>query len=232
VSTDRITPSLALSQLKALKESLEQSRTRHLKPSKEELYHFKYVVVLLQMSGFDVTAATWDSTDPESSSFPHAYQVLAQVDALITELEEIISGRQPRRPDFPIQKGYAFLIMAMKPDDPQLADIHQTIRDACLTLKLQPERVDDVEHTARISDRIFESIRKAEVVIADLTHNRPNCFYEAGYAHGLGKTVIFTARQGTDLQFDIQDYPVIFYSNMVRLRELLTNRLQAVMDRL
>jgi hypothetical protein len=126
VPTDRITPDQALSQLKALKESLEQSRMRNFKPSPEELYHFKYILVLLQMSGFNVTAATWEVTDPESGTFPHAYQVLAQVDSLIVEVEAIAAGTQPRQPAFPVQKGYTFIIMAMKPDDPQLADIHAT----------------------------------------------------------------------------------------------------------
>ena len=60
----------------------------------------------------------------------------------------------------------------------------------------------------------MESIRRAEYFIVDLTHSRANVYYEAGYAQGLGKTPIYVARQGTPLEFDLKDYPVIFFKNM------------------
>ena len=34
------------------------------------------------------------------------------------------------------------------------------------------------------------------VVLADLTGERPNCYFEAGYAHALGKQLILTIRKG------------------------------------
>jgi hypothetical protein len=231
VPTDRITIDQAISQLSALEDSLEQSKIRDRKPSKEELYHFSYIVVLLQMSGFNVNAAIWNETDTEASTYPHAYQVLPQVTALIAELGRIRSASPQRQISFPVQKGYTFIVMAMKPDDPALDDIKDAIVEACQGFGLQAERIDDVQNTAKVTDTMIECLRKAEVVIADLTHNRPNCFYEAGYAHGLDKKIIFLARKDTDLHFDIKDYPVIFYDNMKRLREQLSDRLSAVLDR-
>jgi nucleoside 2-deoxyribosyltransferase len=90
------------------------------------------------------------------------------------------------------------------------------------------ERVDEVESNERITDRIIESITKAEFVIADLTKERPNVFFEAGFAHGLGKTPIYVAREGTPIHFDIKDYPIILFRNMKELKEGITQRLLAI----
>jgi nucleoside 2-deoxyribosyltransferase len=61
-------------------------------------------------------------------------------------------------------------------------------------LKIKPLRVDRVEHNDDIDDKIFEMINQSQVCIADLTFARPSVYYEAGYASGLGKPVIFIAR--------------------------------------
>ena len=93
--------------------------------------------------------------------------------------------------------GYAFVAMPMDPEDAQLEDVLDAIKEACERCGVKAERVDDPESNERITDRILESIRRAEYVIVDLTHSRANVYYEAGYAQGLGKTPIYVARQGT-----------------------------------
>lgn len=62
-------------------------------------------------------------------------------------------------------------------------------------LKLHPLRVDRVEHNDDIDDRIFSLIDQSLLCIADLTHARPSVYYEAGYAFGSGKPVIYLARK-------------------------------------
>ena len=90
--------------------------------------------------------------------------------------------------------------------------------------------MDEVESNERITDRILESINKAEFVIVDLTHSKPNVFFEAGYAHGIDKTPIYIAREGTKLEFDLKDYPVIFFKNMKQLKDKLKNRLHSLAE--
>ena len=104
-------------------------------------------------------------------------------------------------------------------------------RDAYGQKRSPTERIDDDERNERVTDRILEAIRKAEFVIVDLTNERPNVFFEAGYAHGLGKIPIYVAREGTHLHFDIQDYPVIIFRNMKELREGIAKRLMALITR-
>ena len=108
-----------------------------------------------------------------------------------------------------VEAGYAFVAMPMDPEDAQLEDVLDAIKEACERCGVKAERGDDPESNERITDSILESIRRAEYFIVDLTHSRANVYYEAGYAQGLGKTPIYVARQGTPLEFDLKDYPVI-----------------------
>ncbi|MDD2864103.1 MAG: hypothetical protein PHC99_05190 [Methylococcales bacterium] len=126
------------------------------------------------------------------------------------------------------EKGYAFIVMAINPDNHELADVLDSIKTVANQFGIHAERVDEVQTNERITDRILESIKKAEFVIVDLTHSRPNVFYEAGYAQGLNKTPIYIAKDGTHLEFDLKDYPVIFFKNMRGLRGELEARLKAI----
>ena len=123
---------------------------------------------------------------------------------------------------------YAFVAMPMNTDDQSLIDVLDAIKEAGKRCGVQAERVDDLQSNDRITDRVLESIRKAEFVIADLTNARPNVYFEAGYAHGRMKTPIYIARDGTQLEFDLKDYPVIFFKNLKQLKDELEKRLRAL----
>lgn len=127
-----------------------------------------------------------------------------------------------------VTKGFVFIAMPMDESNPALADVHDAIKSVALDLGLTAERVDDQESNERITDRVLESISRAEYVVADLSGGRPNVYYEAGYAHALGKTPIYIAREGTKVEFDLKDYPVLFFPNMKTLREKLAKRLRAL----
>jgi nucleoside 2-deoxyribosyltransferase len=120
--------------------------------------------------------------------------------------------------------------MPIDPADAQLEDVLDAIKEAAKRCGIQAERVDEPHSNERITDRILESIRKAEYVIVDLTGSRPNVFYEAGYAQGLRKTPIYIAREGTRLEFDLKDYPVIFFKSMKELKDLLERRLRGLAE--
>jgi len=69
------------------------------------------------------------------------------------------------------------------------------IRPVLKELRLNPFRVDRIEHNEDIDDRIFHLIDQSQLCIADLTFARPSVYYEAGYAFGTGKPVIYIARR-------------------------------------
>lgn len=62
-----------------------------------------------------------------------------------------------------------------------------------------------------INQEIFEQLHRAQLVVADLTGMRPNCFLELGYALGRQHLTLVMARQGTKLPFDISPVDTDFW---------------------
>lgn len=121
-----------------------------------------------------------------------------------------------------VQPGYVFILMAMI-EDPLLDDAHSAIKRAASKCGMKADRVDDIAFTDQITDKILGSIRCAEFIVADITHERPNVYYEIGYSHAYNKHTCLIARYGTKPHFDIQGYPIIFYKSSTELEnELIT----------
>lgn len=127
-----------------------------------------------------------------------------------------------------IDTSYAFIAMPMDPENHELIDVLDAIKEAAKKCGIYAERIDEPQSNERITDRILESIRRAGYIIVDLTHSRPNVFFEAGYAHGIGKIPIYIARQGSKLEFDLKDYPVLFFKNLRELKESIEKRLKGL----
>ena len=108
-------------------------------------------------------------------------------------------------------------------DDPQLADAYDTYQQTCEAHGLSAQRVsENTSEGKRLVPEVTGAIRRAAFIIADVSVQSPNVFYELGYAHALGKRVIVTAKSGTVLPFDIFDVPTIFWSSQKELREELS----------
>ena len=57
---------------------------------------------------------------------------------------------------------------------------------------------------------------------------RPNVYYEMGYADALDKPMIATAKEGTNIHFDAKDVPIIFWNSQKQLKEDLRLRIQQI----
>lgn len=125
----------------------------------------------------------------------------------------------------------AFILMWMDPHRPELVDVHETVRSVFAEFGVRAIRADDVEHQETITEIVLDNIAKAEFLIADLSGERPNVYYEIGYAHALGKRPILFRRTGTPLHFDLSVHNVPEYSNLSELRDLLRKRLIAITGR-
>ena len=126
---------------------------------------------------------------------------------------------------------YAFVAMPIDSANPELGDVLDAVKEACNRCGVRAERVDEPASNERITDRVLQSIRAAEFVIVDLTASRPNVYYEAGFAHGLGKLPIYIAKKGTDVGFDLKDYPVIFFESLRQLKDDLERRMRGIATR-
>lgn len=69
----------------------------------------------------------------------------------------------------------------------------------------------DASREPFLNVEIFKTLYFSSLVIADLTGLRRNCFMELGYALGLSKKVIMTAKEGTELPFDPAAIPCHFW---------------------
>lgn len=130
-----------------------------------------------------------------------------------------------------IKKDTAFVLMAMDPNIHELVDVYNTIKDVCATFGIKAYRADEIEHQDRITDLILREIESCEFLIADLSYERPNVYYEIGYAHALDKRPILYRKSGTKLHFDLSVHNVPEYKNVTELKELLNKRFEAILGR-
>lgn len=94
----------------------------------------------------------------------------------------------------------------------------------------RPIRVDLVEHAGKIDDEIVAQIRRARFLVADFTGHRAGVYFEAGFAMGLGKPIVWSckANEIPDLHFDIRQYNCIDWQTPEELRRRLSARISAV----
>lgn len=108
-----------------------------------------------------------------------------------------------------------FVFVAM-PFDPSFDDLyHLGIKPACEKAGAVAERVDEQIFQESILQRIYSQIAKADVVVADVTGMSPNVFYEVGYAHALGKSVVLLAGSEDDIPFDLKHYTHFVYGGSI-----------------
>lgn len=86
--------------------------------------------------------------------------------------------------------------MAMPFGEPALEKfVDEVFRPAVLATGFTLKRLDDEPSAGVIDNRMRVEIRKAKFLIADLTHQNHGAYWEAGYAEGLGKAVIYTCER-------------------------------------
>jgi len=100
-------------------------------------------------------------------------------------------------------------------------------------------RIDKEHPLEDLVNRIKEEIRKGKFIVADLTDERPSCYFEAGYAEALPRPTIYLAskesvlRPGTPtkIHFDIH-MNVNYFTNHNELEEKLRASIETNKDKL
>ena len=90
------------------------------------------------------------------------------------------------------------------------------------------QRADEISHTGTITEVIISAINRSRFIVADLTEEKPNCYYEVGYAHSIGKPVIIIAKEGTTRHFDLSAHKWTYWSDYKDLKGKFEKELQGV----
>ena len=96
-----------------------------------------------------------------------------------------------------------------------------------------PRRIDRKEFTDKIDDEAVAEIRRSRFLVADFTHGetgtRGSVYYEAGFAHGLNITVIFSCQKDylDRIHFDLRQYNCIEWERPEDLKDRLVKRICA-----
>jgi nucleoside 2-deoxyribosyltransferase len=129
-------------------------------------------------------------------------------------------------------RGRCFIAMSFHPDLKQAYDegIYLAIKEDC---KMDPRRVDLIEHNEKICDKIIAEIRTCQFLVADVTLHRAGVYFEAGFAMGLGRPVVWTCRKDdlVNAHFDTRQYSHIVWENPTELRTKLRDRIIATIPK-
>jgi hypothetical protein len=166
--------------------------------------------------------ALQDPTGPKPNEIIDSKKLAAQVAgevAKILGLEQTAARRTSGLPD----QNLVFVIMSFLPD---MEPIFDGIAAAASAVGMTAKRVKDVEGDYRINDKIIEMIESARLIVVDLTHERPNVYFELGYARGLGKRVVTIARKESTIHFDVRDWKYLEYVDSRLLERDLKQRFE------
>ena len=118
-----------------------------------------------------------------------------------------------------------FAVSSFKPEyDP----VFTSFKKVGKTFGFKVIRTDKEHSSERILPRIENEIRHSAFVIADLSDVSRNVYYEVGFAMGLQKEIVFTAKKGTPLPFDVVDVPVLWWTTQADLQSKLSARVKAI----
>jgi hypothetical protein len=120
---------------------------------------------------------------------------------------------------------YIFVIMPFA--EPWTDEVYALIRRAAQVVgqehELTIERADEIAESGKITDQIEAAIRRADVVIADISgvhpeeakdkrnHANPNVMWELGYAHALLKPAVILNQAPGNSPFDLSVHRQVAY---------------------
>jgi len=116
---------------------------------------------------------------------------------------------------------------------------YEALRETLLKYDCVAIRIDKEHPIEQLVARIKEEIKKSSFIIADITDERPSCYFEAGFAEGLKIPVIYVASEEsvikpgekTKIHFDIH-MNVNLFTNIDELIEKVDSTIQKNKEKL
>lgn len=92
-------------------------------------------------------------------------------------------------------------------------------------------RGDDFFTSTPILKDIISSIEESTAIIAEITPDNPNVFYEIGYSHAIKKpTILLCDKKREKLPFDISGFRTLFYENSIAGKSKVEKSLQKYLE--
>lgn len=129
-------------------------------------------------------------------------------------------------------KLFIFVIMPFR-DDKLTKKFERYIKEPLEEEGHSIERVDDSIRATSIIRDIIECIRNADVIIAELTVDNMNVYYELGRAHEIEQNIIQICQQKQEcLPFDIRGVRTIRYKNSKKGYEKLFRKVRKFINKI
>ena len=123
------------------------------------------------------------------------------------------------------------LCFVMMPFGPRFNDLFAKVYEPAIReAALQPVRADSVFTSAPIMEDIWRLLRRASMVLADLSGRNPNVFYELGLAHGIGTPAVLVADNIEDVPFDLRTLRLVLRKPRAPASQLRGEIVRAVGD--
>jgi hypothetical protein len=123
--------------------------------------------------------------------------------------------------------GRCFVAMSFQSD---LDDAYQiAIKPAIQDCGFTPICMREIPTNEGITDRILSEIRLAQFIVADFTGQRGGVYFEAGFARGLGREVIWSCRKDelSKVHFDTKHLGHVVWTDVKDLRARLAESIRA-----
>ncbi|RLG32813.1 hypothetical protein DRN98_04765, partial [Methanosarcinales archaeon] len=186
--------------------------------------------VLVAASGFTQEAfIVAEKTGIELLTIDDLRQTLVERGATIPFISSKI---QPRPFLREVPKRKRLKVFVVMPFKPEFDDIYYLgIQEVVAKMGGVCERADEIEYVGGVIEKIYDSIKTADLIIGEITTPNPNVYYEIGFAHALGKPVILLTKNVGNTPFDLRGYRHVIYSNIVDLRSRLENLLRTLVEK-
>ncbi|MGA7768039.1 MAG: Hsp70 family protein [Candidatus Sulfotelmatobacter sp.] len=159
------------------------------------------------LSGFFGTARA--TANPVAGRSAPATSRASTDQRLASQAQTQVLGKIFGGTSFTLDTQLCFVLMPFDRKFQPLYDDH--IKPTVEAAELRCERADDIHGISVITWDIWERINRARFLIAELTDQNPNVFYELGLAHALSKDVILITQSMDFVPFDLKTIRCIVY---------------------
>lgn len=137
-----------------------------------------------------------------------------------SSVEKWFTVELPRKLTSLIERQYGFVVMPFGNDHVD-AMYKNGLRKGATKAGFDIRRIDEVRFSQLIFEKNRKMIEDAHFVVLMTTGGNANAFYEAGFAHALGKHLVVCAPVAVEVPFNVRGFRCIFYQDAPALhREL------------